>query len=101
MSALPTEAVVAVLAVAALALLAVLAWAADRLTATPAPRRRVSAAAGYAGHDLIPAHVALVHDPACRACAVYDRTLDEGKEVEFELKTGPKGLQAENVTLPL
>jgi CspA family cold shock protein len=28
------------------------------------------------------------------------RTLDEGTEVEFELKTGPKGLQAENVTLP-
>jgi CspA family cold shock protein len=26
------------------------------------------------------------------------RTLDEGLEVEFELKTGPKGLQAENVT---
>jgi CspA family cold shock protein len=26
------------------------------------------------------------------------RTLDEGTEVEFELKTGPKGLQAENVT---
>lgn len=25
------------------------------------------------------------------------RTLDEGLEVEFELKTGPKGLQAENV----
>jgi cold shock protein len=28
------------------------------------------------------------------------RTLDEGAEVEFELKTGPKGLQAENVTRP-
>jgi CspA family cold shock protein len=26
------------------------------------------------------------------------RTLDEGMEVEFEVKTGPKGLQAENVT---
>jgi CspA family cold shock protein len=25
------------------------------------------------------------------------RTLDEGMEVEFEVKTGPKGLQAENV----
>jgi CspA family cold shock protein len=25
------------------------------------------------------------------------RTLDEGAEVEFEVKTGPKGLQAENV----
>ncbi|MBI4905235.1 MAG: cold shock domain-containing protein [Acidobacteria bacterium] len=25
------------------------------------------------------------------------RTLDQGLEVEFELKTGPKGLQAENV----
>jgi cold shock protein len=25
------------------------------------------------------------------------RTLDEGSEVEFEVKTGPKGLQAENV----
>lgn len=25
------------------------------------------------------------------------RTLDQGIEVEFELKTGPKGLQAENV----
>ena len=28
------------------------------------------------------------------------RSLDEGVEVEFELKTGPKGLQAENVTRP-
>jgi CspA family cold shock protein len=26
------------------------------------------------------------------------RALDEGSEVEFEVKTGPKGLQAENVT---
>jgi cold shock protein len=25
------------------------------------------------------------------------RSLDEGAEVEFEVKTGPKGLQAENV----
>lgn len=25
------------------------------------------------------------------------RTLEQGVEVEFELKTGPKGLQAENV----
>ena len=82
MSALPTEAVVAVLAVAALALLAVLAWAADRLT-TPAPRRRVSAAAGYAGHDL--------HDPACRACTVYDRTLDEGIDALEDLANGERG----------
>ena len=91
MSALPTEAVVALLAVAALALLAVLAWAADRLTATPAPRRRVSAAAGYAGHDLMPAHVVLVHDPACRACAVYDRTLDEGIDALEDLANGERG----------
>jgi cold shock protein len=28
------------------------------------------------------------------------RTLDEGAEVEFEVKTGPKGLQAENVARP-
>ena len=28
------------------------------------------------------------------------RTLDEGSEVEFEVKTGPKGLQAENVDRP-
>ena len=28
------------------------------------------------------------------------RTLDEGAEVEFEVKTGPKGLQAENVDRP-
>ncbi len=27
------------------------------------------------------------------------RTLEEGSEVEFEVKTGPKGLQAENVVL--
>lgn len=27
------------------------------------------------------------------------RSLDEGAQVEFEVKTGPKGLQAENVTL--
>lgn len=27
------------------------------------------------------------------------RTLEEGSEVEFEVKTGPKGLQAENVIL--
>ncbi len=26
------------------------------------------------------------------------RTLDNGTEVEFEVKQGPKGLQAENVT---
>ena len=89
MSALPTEAVVAVLAVAALALLAALAWAADRLTATPAPRRRASAQ--YAGHDLMPAHVALVHDPACRACAVYDRTLDEGIDALEDLANGERG----------
>ena len=28
------------------------------------------------------------------------RTLDEGTEVEFEVKKGPKGLQAENVNRP-
>lgn len=28
------------------------------------------------------------------------RTLEEGAEVEFEVKTGPKGLQAENVDRP-
>jgi cold shock protein len=28
------------------------------------------------------------------------RTLEEGSEVEFEVKTGPKGLQAENVNRP-
>jgi CspA family cold shock protein len=28
------------------------------------------------------------------------RSLDEGAEVEFEVKTGPKGLQAESVTRP-
>lgn len=28
------------------------------------------------------------------------RTLDNGVEVEFEIKQGPKGLQAENVTRP-
>jgi CspA family cold shock protein len=28
------------------------------------------------------------------------RTLDEGAEVEFEVKHGPKGLQAENVMRP-
>ena len=27
------------------------------------------------------------------------RSLDEGAEVEFEVKQGPKGLQAENVSL--
>lgn len=27
------------------------------------------------------------------------RTLEEGSEVEFEVKTGPKGLQAENVNV--
>lgn len=27
------------------------------------------------------------------------RTLEEGSEVEFEVKTGPKGLQAENVSV--
>ena len=27
------------------------------------------------------------------------RSLEEGTEVEFEVKTGPKGLQAENVLL--
>ena len=28
------------------------------------------------------------------------RTLEEGSEVEFEVKKGPKGLQAENVNRP-
>ena len=28
------------------------------------------------------------------------RTLDNGTEVEFEVKQGPKGLQAENVSRP-
>ena len=28
------------------------------------------------------------------------RTLDNGTEVEFEVKQGPKGLQAENVNRP-
>ena len=28
------------------------------------------------------------------------RTLEEGVEVEFDVKTGPKGLQAENVSRP-
>ncbi len=28
------------------------------------------------------------------------RTLDNGVEVEFEVKQGPKGLQAENVSCP-
>lgn len=28
------------------------------------------------------------------------RTLDNGVEVEFEVKQGPKGLQAENVSRP-
>jgi CspA family cold shock protein len=28
------------------------------------------------------------------------RTLEEGSEVEFEVKRGPKGLQAENVSKP-
>jgi CspA family cold shock protein len=28
------------------------------------------------------------------------RTLDNGSEVEFEVKQGPKGLQAENVNRP-
>lgn len=28
------------------------------------------------------------------------RSLDEGAEVEFEVKRGPKGLQAENVMKP-
>lgn len=28
------------------------------------------------------------------------RTLDQGTEVEFECKAGPKGLLAENVTFP-
>jgi CspA family cold shock protein len=27
------------------------------------------------------------------------RSLDEGAQVEFEVKNGPKGLQAENVTV--
>ncbi len=29
------------------------------------------------------------------------RSLEEGAEVEFEVKRGPKGLQAENVNHPL
>lgn len=74
-------ALILTIAVTAIALGAALL---DKITA---PRRLTSSAA-YAGHDLIPAHVALVHDPACRACAVYDRTLDEGIDALEDLANG-------------
>ena len=38
-----------------------------------------------------------VHHTAIVGQAGY-RTLKEGEQVEFEVKQGPKGLQAENVT---
>ena len=38
-----------------------------------------------------------VHFSAIQASGY--RALEEGAEVEFEVKTGPKGLQAENVVI--
>lgn len=87
MSSLPTPVVVALILTVAIITIALGAALLDKITA---PRRLTSAAA-YAGRDLIPVHVALTHDPACRACAVYDRTLDEGIDALEDLANGERG----------
>ncbi len=42
------------------------------------------------GEDVFVHHTAIVNQSGCR-------TLNEGEKVEFDVKQGPKGLQAENV----
>jgi len=44
------------------------------------------------GQDVFVHHTAIVNQSGYR-------TLNEGEKVEFDVKQGPKGLQAENVTV--
>ena len=55
----------------------------------------VNAAKGYGFIQRSSGDDVFVHFSAIQANGY--RTLDEGAEVEFEVKQGPKGLQAENV----
>ncbi|HAX42729.1 MAG TPA: cold-shock protein, partial [Bryobacteraceae bacterium] len=56
-----------------------------------------NAAKGYGFIQRQTGEDVFVHFSAIQASGY--RTLEEGSEVEFEVKTGPKGLQAENVIL--
>jgi cold shock protein len=56
-----------------------------------------NAAKGYGFIRRSTADDVFVHFSAIQAKGY--RSLEEGGEVEFEVKQGPKGLQAENVTL--
>src|SRR5260221_14515379 len=57
-----------------------------------------NAAKGYGFIQRASGDDVFVHFSAIQANGY--RTLDEGAEVEFEVKQGPKGLQAENVSRP-
>lgn len=56
-----------------------------------------NAAKGYGFIQRSSGEDVFVHYSAIEATGF--RTLDNGAEVEFEVKQGPKGLQAENVAL--
>jgi cold shock protein len=57
-----------------------------------------NAAKGYGFIQRSTGDDVFVHFSAIQASGY--RSLDEGSEVEFEVKQGPKGLQAENVARP-
>jgi CspA family cold shock protein len=57
-----------------------------------------NAAKGYGFIQRANGDDVFVHFTAIQASGY--RSLDEGAEVEFEVKRGPKGLQAENVLRP-
>ena len=60
--------------------------------------KRFNAAKGYGFIQRSNGEDVFVHFSAIQMNGY--RSLDEGTEVEFEVKTGPKGLQAENVNRP-
>ncbi len=57
-----------------------------------------NAAKGYGFIQRASGEDVFVHYSAIQSTGY--RTLDNGTEVEFEIKQGPKGLQAENVVRP-
>lgn len=57
-----------------------------------------NAAKGYGFIQRASGEDVFVHYSAIQSTGY--RTLDNGTEVEFEIKQGPKGLQAENVIRP-
>ena len=57
-----------------------------------------NAAKGYGFIQRESGEDVFVHFSAIQATGF--RTLDNGSQVEFEIKEGPKGLQAENVSKP-